>query len=251
MLEEVISFPFKWTNGPRRCHRLKKDCRPAPTVRKRNGRSSASRTAQLEAKLDNIVSLLQTTGGASSIPPDWENAVPASTNAQDTPCFLSKADHAMSTSTGIPSPVSSVSTECSISNACNSLQISPDDAEKTLRNFRLQNMRFIPFIHIPSHVTSQQLRLERPFVWLAIMAVLTPAIEKRDVAFNNIISIIHQKILIEVAPSMEMLLGTMIFITWLVCYELASNPMPSPRNILIKHQGQHTPSDHFSISTHM
>ncbi|KAJ5227234.1 uncharacterized protein N7469_007240 [Penicillium citrinum] len=201
-------------HGCERCQRLKKDCRPSPTVRKRNGRSSTSKTAQLEAKLDNIVSLLQTTGSASGIPTDWEHAAPAPTNAQSTPCFLPKADNAISTSTGIPSPVSSTSTDCSISNACNSLQISPEDAEKTLRNFRTQNMKFIPFLHIPSHVTSQQLRLERPFVWLAIMAVLTPGIDRRDVAFNHITSIIHQKILIEVSPSMEMLLGIMIFITW-------------------------------------
>jgi hypothetical protein len=75
-------------------------------------------------------------------------------------------------------------------------------------------MTFIPFIHIPSHITSQQLRVERPFVWLTIMAVLTPAIDKRDTVFTQITTLIHQKLLVEVAPSMDMLLGLMIFITW-------------------------------------
>ncbi|KAJ5678900.1 hypothetical protein N7462_007144, partial [Penicillium macrosclerotiorum] len=55
------------------CQRLKKECRPSPTVRKRNARSTASRTAQLEAKLDSLVSLLQTTGNQSSLPADWDS----------------------------------------------------------------------------------------------------------------------------------------------------------------------------------
>lgn len=46
------------------------------------------------------------------------------------------------------------------------------------------------------------------------MAVLTPGIDEREVLFTQIINIIHQKILIDVSPSMEMLLGVMIFITW-------------------------------------
>lgn len=63
-------------------------------------------------------------------------------------------------------------------------------------------------------MTSQQLRMEKPFVWLTIMAVLTPALDKREIVFAQITSIIHQRILVEVAPNMEMLLGLMIFITW-------------------------------------
>lgn len=63
-------------------------------------------------------------------------------------------------------------------------------------------------------MTSQQLRVEKPFVWLTIMAVLTPAIDRRELVFAQITNIIHQKILVEVAPNMDMLLGLMVFITW-------------------------------------
>ncbi|CAI7653371.1 unnamed protein product [Penicillium pancosmium] len=201
-------------HGCERCQRLKKDCRPSPTVRKRNGRSSASRTAQLEAKLDNIVSLLQTTGGTSSMPADWDNANSIAMPAQNAPSYLSKTDHPMVTPPGMPSPVPSSSTDCSMIDVCNSLQLTPEDAEKRLGSFRTHNMRFIPFIHIPSHMTSQQLRVEKPFVWLTIMAVLTPAIDRRELVFAQITNIIHQKILVEVAPNMDMLLGLMVFITW-------------------------------------
>ncbi|KAK0615620.1 hypothetical protein B0T17DRAFT_510207 [Bombardia bombarda] len=50
------------TEGPacERCHRLKKECVPSMTVRKRHGRRPPlSRAAQLEEKLEGLVSLLQ------------------------------------------------------------------------------------------------------------------------------------------------------------------------------------------------
>ncbi|KAK3942682.1 hypothetical protein QBC46DRAFT_255934 [Diplogelasinospora grovesii] len=53
----------------RRCHRLRKECVPSVTVRKRNGRRShVSRAAQLEEKLEDLVSLLrsQTSAGAAA-----------------------------------------------------------------------------------------------------------------------------------------------------------------------------------------
>lgn len=148
------------------------------------------------------------------MPADWDNANSIAMPAQNAPSYLSKTDHPMVTPPGMPSPVPSSSTDCSMTDVCNSLQLTPEDAEKRLGSFRTHNMRFIPFIHIPSHMTSQQLRVEKPFVWLTIMAVLTPAIDRRELVFAQITNIIHQKILVEVAPNMDMLLGLMVFITW-------------------------------------
>src|SRR5687768_4134419 len=43
-----------------RCHRLRKDCQPMVSSRKRTvKKSSSSRTAQLEEKLDDLVSILR------------------------------------------------------------------------------------------------------------------------------------------------------------------------------------------------
>ncbi|KAL2265989.1 hypothetical protein VTJ83DRAFT_5341 [Remersonia thermophila] len=47
-------------NDCERCHRLKKECIPSVSIRKRNGKKThVSRTAQLEAKLEDLVSLLR------------------------------------------------------------------------------------------------------------------------------------------------------------------------------------------------
>lgn len=196
----------------RRCQRLKKDCRPSPTVRKRTGRSSASKTAQLEAKLDSIVSLLQTSGATSSLPADWDRATPKS-NQNASPC-QNGADSYISTA--LPSPPSTAASlgDCSIQDVCSTLPISPETAEKTLTQFRTQNLRILPFVHIPPHVTSAQLRQEKPFLWLCIMAVMTPGNIQREALFGKITGLIQQKLLVEVSTNMDMLLGLMTFISW-------------------------------------
>lgn len=213
-VDRIRSRPSKVLTA-RRCQRLKKDCRPSPTVRKRNGRSSASKTAQLEAKLDSIVSLLQTSGATSSLPADWDRTTPKSNQhvQHASPC-QSGADSYISTA--LPSPPSTAASpgDCSIHDVCATLPISAETAEETLTQFRTQNLRILPFVHIPPHVTSAQLRQQKPFLWLCIMAVLTPGIIQREALFGKITNLIQQKLLIEVSASMDMLLGLMTFISW-------------------------------------
>lgn len=206
----------------RRCQRLKKDCRPSPTVRKQSGRSSASRTAQLEAKLDNIVSLLQATG-STSIPAGWESTAPKSQSEMElgppgptgapvgAPVGTYASPRISSPSTAATSPSSN---EFSVHDLCSTLPITPDQAEKTLNVMRNQNLKFLPFVYIPPHFTAEMLREEKPFFWLCIMAVTTPVNIHRETLFSKITALIQQKLLIEVAPSMDMLLGIMTFVSW-------------------------------------
>ncbi|KAJ5246134.1 hypothetical protein N7468_001117 [Penicillium chermesinum] len=96
-----------------------------------------------------------------------------------------------------------------------SLPISNEAAEKTLAHFRTENLKFLPFMHIPSHYTSYQFRQEKPFTWLCIMAVSYPGYHsKRDVLVSKITELIHTELMVEVAPSMDMLLGIITAITW-------------------------------------
>jgi len=79
---------------------------------------------------------------------------------------------------------------------------------------RTQNLKFLPFVHIPSNLTADKLLQEKPFFWLCIMAVATPVPIERDALFRKITMLIQQKLLIEVSPSMDMLLGIMTFMSW-------------------------------------
>ena len=199
------------TDG-RRCQRLRKECRPSPTVRKRNERSAASKTAQLEAKLDSLVSLLQTTGAQPNFPAELHSTtarlqqnIPVS---QPTPLNCPAAN--------FPSPSSSASTSNghSIMDVCLSCPISPEVAEKNLGVFRSQNLKNCPFVAISPHVTSQQLRHDKPFLWLCIMAVSMPGSVQRDALFSKVIELIYKEVLMNVSLSMDILLGVMTFITW-------------------------------------
>ncbi|KFY07957.1 hypothetical protein V492_06681 [Pseudogymnoascus sp. VKM F-4246] len=74
-----VSIP----NGPKceRCQRLKKECQPASTVRKkriskRPAASASAKTAALEQKLDSIVQILQRSQGSIQPPIPTENPSP-------------------------------------------------------------------------------------------------------------------------------------------------------------------------------
>lgn len=210
---EYQAFPLlslRWSDSSR-CQRLRKECRPSASVRKRTGRSSTSKTAQLEAKLDSIVSLLQSSGGQTGLSPDWEYVTPTSQKPSPSQSGVNSY-----TSASIPSPPTPAASlgECSINDVCASLPISPETAEKTLAQFRTHNLKILPFVHIPPHISSQALRQEKPFLWLCIMAVLTPGNIQRESLFGKISTLIQRKLLVEVAPSMDMLLGLMTFISW-------------------------------------
>lgn len=199
-------------------------------MRKRNGRSAASKTAQLEAKLDSIVSLLQTSGSQSTIPTDWDSSVSVSASGSASGSVSKNTSPESHPGKGhgapfhyaeIPSPAATQSAPSPSTNriydlAC-SLTISPETAEKTLTQFRTENIKFLPFLYIPPHYTSSQFRQEKPFTWLCIMAVSYPGYHtKRDGLVAKITELIHTELLVDVSPSMDMLLGIITFICWYV-----------------------------------
>lgn len=92
--------------------------------------------------------------------------------------------------------------------------MAPDIAENIISDFRKQNLKLLPFLHIASHVTSEQLRNDKPFLWLCIMAISTPGESKRNLLFTKITDLIHQEVIVGVSPSMDILLGLMTFISW-------------------------------------
>lgn len=97
---------------------------------------------------------------------------------------------------------------------CDAFPIDPETADKRLRQFRDQNLRCLPFVHIPRQMTSEQLRADRPFFWLCIMAVMAPGNPVREALFNKITELIHHELLVAIAPSIDILLGVMTFMSW-------------------------------------
>ncbi|KAJ5039529.1 hypothetical protein NUH16_009312 [Penicillium rubens] len=46
--------------------------------------------------------------------------------------------------------------------------VRPAMAQKYLDQFRTRNLQYLPFVYIPSNVTSDQLREKYPFLWVSL-----------------------------------------------------------------------------------
>ncbi|KFY44153.1 hypothetical protein V495_03611 [Pseudogymnoascus sp. VKM F-4514 (FW-929)] len=115
-----VSIP----NGPKceRCQRLKKDCQPASTVRKkrvskRPAASVSAKTAALEQKLDSIVQILQRSQG--SITSATQQQLPILTQDSDPRAF---ADQVFS-SRGTSNAGEASHTEAPLQSTCNNWHI--------------------------------------------------------------------------------------------------------------------------------
>ncbi|CAI7649375.1 unnamed protein product [Penicillium palitans] len=176
--------------GCERCQRLNKECRPAQTVRKRNKQPSGSNTANLEAKLDWIMSAFEKSGGPPGLLPDWQpvnlgqssrhdpsQSAPA-TQSPPSVSSLSTAEEGQYPAHFLPSYDKEI---------LSLIYVPPAMAQRCLDHFRTRNLQYLPFVYIPDNMTSDQLRQKYPFLW---------------------------RVMLDLVPSMDLLLGIMTFISW-------------------------------------
>ncbi len=91
---------------------------------------------------------------------------------------------------------------------------SPEEAENYLVEFRDRILVNFAFIYIPASTTAQKLRQERPFLFLAIMAVCSKSSPQRLALGQEIKQKIAREILVENEGNFDMLLGLLVFLTW-------------------------------------
>jgi hypothetical protein len=93
-------------------------------------------------------------------------------------------------------------------------QPSPAEAEEYLINFQTNNSKYFPFVYIPSTTTAQQLRQERPFLWLCIMTVGSKSTSQQQVLGTKIRKTVAQEMIVQSEKSIDLLLGLLIFTGW-------------------------------------
>ncbi|KLU90437.1 hypothetical protein MAPG_10291 [Magnaporthiopsis poae ATCC 64411] len=240
----VYRGPGVGTGACERCHRLAKQCVPSETIRKRTPRRQiVSRTAQLEEKLDDLVTLLKTqrqtkdgAGSASAPGPSPRRAPPSRS-----PEAITRSPPA-STSTrlprfsqqiiaDIPSPPSSHDAEPSIMSSAQADKATPSsqptpapapsqgpaacvEAELSLDAFRSRFIRFFPFMHIPVSMTAQHLERDRPLTLLAIRCVTAKSFAKQHELGDELRDLIANKAVIHHENSMDILLALLTFAGW-------------------------------------
>ncbi|KAL6801243.1 hypothetical protein GGI42DRAFT_325978 [Trichoderma sp. SZMC 28013] len=101
--------------------------------------------------------------------------------------------------------------------------VSPPSALASLDTFRSRMLHHFPFVHLPAHLTAEQLRIKRPFLFRAIVCVTSTSSEDKresslelkrvlcETAFLQLSS--HQK---QQQPqqTVDLLLGLLVYIAW-------------------------------------
>jgi hypothetical protein len=216
-----------------RCHRLKKDCQTPVSNRKRNFKKSpGSKTAQLEGKLDDIVSFLRSQATVKQLQTEPVlnkyhdtllniDALRLSGDSASTPSTHATLDSSTSFARSIrPTPA-----RTAINFNTGQLSSSIDDyvavhkipdaaAKKQLDTFCRIFLPFFPFIHIPAPMRASDLRQQKPFLWLVIMSLTTKSVERQRAMGDTIRQIVSQKVVAEHEKSMDILLGLICYLAW-------------------------------------
>ncbi|CAG8173321.1 unnamed protein product [Penicillium salamii] len=198
-----------------------KTCMPAQSVRKPNQRSTASKFAKLEAKVDYVLAAYPALqGSTTSGQPNWEPAALSPAPAQTQRDALEQSKPGMAPT---PTSISSPYTGSKIFGGYNVparnevlslLRIQPPMAQECLDLFRTHHLQYLPFFYMPPDMTSEQLQNKLPFFWVCIMEVLTPQNTEKGDSFRRITNHIHQRVMVDAGPSMDLLLGMMTFVSW-------------------------------------
>lgn len=91
---------------------------------------------------------------------------------------------------------------------------SPSETEECFYNFKTQKLPFCPFIFMPTNISTQQLRVHRPFLWLCIIAVSTRSMSQKRSLAIVVRSILSDKVLFGHEVNLDLLLGLLVYVFW-------------------------------------
>jgi hypothetical protein len=201
--------------GCERCNRLGKECQAMTTSRKRTSKkSTSSRTAQLEEKLEDLVSILR----ASQQQPNQPTSRPDSVDNVSSPYTTSRLD-SLATAATVSShqpfrdPFRGEGQAPSYVTTNGFQEPPPHEAERRLGTFRSW-LRNFPFFVLPPDMTAATLRQERPFFWMCINSVTTNSCREQATLKDKIRAEVAQRIVVDFERSMDLFLGLLTCLVW-------------------------------------
>ena len=103
---------------------------------------------------------------------------------------------------------------------------SEEECEEYLEIYRSKMINFFPAVIVEQTVKATELREERPFLWLVIKAICTKNSARQVALGLEVRRTLGEKILIEGAKSLDLLLGLLVFTAW-GHYFLCKSPIVS------------------------
>ncbi|KIH88794.1 hypothetical protein SPBR_06657 [Sporothrix brasiliensis 5110] len=238
-----------------RCLRLKKDCQPAVGARRKPGRKpAASKTDELEARLNGLMSMLENVPGlhqqqkqpsqqqrkngprSDSTPDSSSSAVVPRTSV-----FLSgrtityspheiciggaqqpmdgDGDHRDDASAHRPQDVPNRSDRRDDDTSQGLIAgFAGLDAEEALERFRTRKLKYFPFVHIPPMTSAARLQQSRPLLWLSIMACSARSADLQTRLCLRLREQIATQAVVKHQRSVDLLLGVVGFLGWGMYY---------------------------------
>lgn len=101
--------------------------------------------------------------------------------------------------------------------------VSPPSAAVSLDTFRSRMLHHFPFVHLPTHLTTEQLRIERPFLFRAILCVTSASSEDKRESSLELKRVLCEMALLQLSPhqkqqqpqqTVDLLLGLLVYIAW-------------------------------------
>ncbi|KAH8668875.1 hypothetical protein BX600DRAFT_460872 [Xylariales sp. PMI_506] len=227
-----------------RCHRRGLDCRPSEAVRKRGMRKGAgtSKTSQLERRLEDLVTLLQSQQRIAASPALSQGPGPESAAQQLEVGQLGQPSALYASSTGgssthspelsvnlqgqstlnplCPTPPSTAPVSCLSSQASPPSNLSVTDllpaaeAERILDTFKTYSRRFFPVVYFKPDISAVELQRDRPFLWLNIRATVSKSSEEAWALGEKIRRLLAHSAIVELDRELDLLLGLLIYLGW-------------------------------------
>ncbi|KAI1306632.1 hypothetical protein F5Y03DRAFT_136079 [Xylaria venustula] len=207
-------------NTCERCHRLKKRCQPSDSIRSRMARKaeeSDSRIAQLESKIETLISAMHSIAGSSESSLNLNQSINEVNSSLLTSGLTNIQANPSRTNSIIadqPTPRSDTAPQDTAPFSASLSGISQIEAEKSLNFFRQRMLPCFPFIGLPPSLTTEQLREKRPFLFQAILTVTTFSTQKRLELAEDLKRTLFTSTLVNVQSSIDLLLGLLTYLAW-------------------------------------
>ena len=93
-------------------------------------------------------------------------------------------------------------------------QPTPLEAAEDLLTFRKYMLIFLPFVHLPTTMTSEKLKESSPFLWFSIMTVTCKNVDRRLAMSEAVKKYVAQKMILDHEKSLDLLLGLLVIMGW-------------------------------------